>query len=175
MAIGTNTDPYQPIEREQRLTRQALEILLRYRHPVHLITKSSLILRDLDLLQELADSRDEKIKLIGRCSLDGFLWEQMTRCYGYKSDEPGIRDFAIELFKSCYAMGTDGHVKLTGDALVFLKRWSFEGRGFHQHIELCGRESLGSGIVLRGDFVVGVSVCGSAEGHRGGHGQFVRR
>ena len=38
-----------------------------------------------NLLQELADGRDEKIKLIGRCSLDGFLWEQMTRCYGYKS------------------------------------------------------------------------------------------
>jgi len=84
-----------------------------------------------NLLQELADCRDEKIKLVGRCSLDGFLWEQMTRCYGYKSDEPGIRDFAIELFKSCYAMGTDGQVKLTGDALVFLKRWKdsrqFEG------------------------------------------------
>lgn len=84
-----------------------------------------------NLLQELADSRDEKIKLIGRCNLDGFLWEQMTRCYGYKSDESGIRDFAIELFKSCYAMGTDGQVKLTGDALVFLKRWKdsrqFEG------------------------------------------------
>ena len=54
IALGINTDAYQPIEREQRLTRQALEILLRYRHPVHLITKSSLILRDLDLLQELA-------------------------------------------------------------------------------------------------------------------------
>lgn len=84
-----------------------------------------------NLLQELADGRDEKIKLVGRCSLDGFLWEQMTRCYGYKSEEPGIRDFAIELFKSCYAMGTDGQVKLTGDALVFLKRWKdsrqFEG------------------------------------------------
>lgn len=89
-----------------------------------------------NLLQELADSRDEKIKLIARCSLDGFLWEQMTRCYGYKSDEPGIRDFAIELFKSCYAMtvgggGAENQVKLTGDALVFLKRWKdsrqFEG------------------------------------------------
>lgn len=84
-----------------------------------------------NLLQELADGQDEKIKLIVRCCLDGFLWEQMTRCYGYKSDESGIRDFAIELFKSCYAMGTDGQVKLTGDALVFLKRWKdsrqFEG------------------------------------------------
>lgn len=98
-----------------------------------------------NLLQELADGRDEKIKLIGRCSLDGFLWEQMTRCYGYKSDEPGIRDFAIELFKSCYAMGTDGLVKLTGDALVFLKRWKdsrqFEG-GFETLSEECA-EVLG--------------------------------
>ncbi|AYC30906.1 PA0069 family radical SAM protein [Pseudomonas cavernae] len=54
IALGINTDAYQPIEREHRLTRQALEICLRYRHPLHLITKSSLILRDLDLLGELA-------------------------------------------------------------------------------------------------------------------------
>jgi DNA repair photolyase len=57
IALGINTDAYQPIEREQRLTRQALEILLRYRHPVHIITKGSLILRDLDLLAELASLR----------------------------------------------------------------------------------------------------------------------
>ena len=54
IALGINTDAYQPIEREQRLTRQALEILLRYKHPLHIITKGSLILRDLDLLAELA-------------------------------------------------------------------------------------------------------------------------
>ena len=96
-----------------------------------------------NLLQELADGRDEKIKLIGRCSLDGFLREQMTRCYGYKSDEPGIRDFAIELFKSCYAMGTDGLVKLTGDALVFLKRWK-DSRQFEGGFEtLSGRMRRG--------------------------------
>lgn len=52
------------------------------------------------LLQELANGREDKIKLISRCSLDTFLWEQLTRCYGYQSDEPGIRDFVIELFKS---------------------------------------------------------------------------
>ena len=92
-----------------------------------------------NLLQELADGRDEKIKLIGRCALDSFLWEQMTRCYGYKSDEPGIRDFAIELFKSCYAMGTDGQVKLTGDALVFLKRWK-DSRQFEGGFETLSRE-----------------------------------
>lgn len=92
-----------------------------------------------NLLQELADSRDEKIKLVGRCGLDGFLWEQMTRCYGYKSDEPGIRDFAIELFKSCYSMGTDGQVKLTGDALVFLKRWK-DSRQFEGGFEILSGE-----------------------------------
>lgn len=92
-----------------------------------------------NLLQELADGRDEKIKLIERCNLDGFLWEQMTRYYGYKSDEPGIRDFAIELFKSCYAMGTDGHVKLTGDALVFLKRWK-DSRQFEGSFEILSGE-----------------------------------
>ncbi len=54
IALGINTDAYQPIEREQQLTRRSLEIMLRYRHPVHIITKSSLILRDLDLLSELA-------------------------------------------------------------------------------------------------------------------------
>ncbi|WP_373532878.1 BREX-1 system phosphatase PglZ type A [Vampirovibrio sp.] len=76
-----------------------------------------------NLLAEHADKREEKIKLIGRCNLDAFLWEQMTRYYGYSSNEPGIRDFVIELFKSCYAMGTQGKYNLTGDALVFLKRW----------------------------------------------------
>ncbi|WP_313517650.1 PA0069 family radical SAM protein [Pseudomonas sp.] len=57
IALGINTDAYQPIEREQRLTRRALEILLRHKHPLHIITKGSLILRDLDLLQELASQR----------------------------------------------------------------------------------------------------------------------
>ncbi len=93
------------------------------------------------LLQELAEGRDEKIKLIGRCSLDGFLWEQMTRCYGYKSSEPGIRDFVIELFKSCYAMGLDGQVRLTGDALVFLKRWK-DSRQFEACFETLSGECV---------------------------------
>ncbi|RMQ49205.1 Radical SAM protein [Pseudomonas cichorii] len=54
ITLGANTDPYQPIEREQRITRATLEVLLRYRHPVSIITKGSLILRDLDLLAEMA-------------------------------------------------------------------------------------------------------------------------
>jgi DNA repair photolyase len=54
IALGTATDPYQPIEREHRVTRQILEKLLEFRHPVGIITKGVLIERDLDLLTEMA-------------------------------------------------------------------------------------------------------------------------
>jgi DNA repair photolyase len=54
ITVGANTDPYQPVERHKRVTREILEVLTRTRHPVSIITKSALILRDLDLLTELA-------------------------------------------------------------------------------------------------------------------------
>ena len=54
IAIGTNTDPYQPIEREWRIMRQILEVLNRANHPVTVVTKSALILRDLDILSSMA-------------------------------------------------------------------------------------------------------------------------
>lgn len=54
LAIGTATDPYQPAERTYRLTRQILEVLREFRQPCSITTKSPLILRDLDLLTELA-------------------------------------------------------------------------------------------------------------------------
>jgi DNA repair photolyase len=54
ITIGANTDPYQPDERQMKVTRGILEVLTRARHPVSLITKSALILRDLDLLTDLA-------------------------------------------------------------------------------------------------------------------------
>jgi DNA repair photolyase len=54
IALGINTDAYQPIERERRITRQCLEVLAEARHPVSLITKSALIARDLDLLAPMA-------------------------------------------------------------------------------------------------------------------------
>ena len=52
--LGANTDPYQPVEKRLRVTREILEVLLQARHPVMIITKGTLILRDLELLQELA-------------------------------------------------------------------------------------------------------------------------
>jgi len=57
IAMGTNTDPYQPIEGRYRLTRQVLEVCLETRHPVTITTKSDRVLQDLDLLAELAGQR----------------------------------------------------------------------------------------------------------------------
>jgi DNA repair photolyase len=57
IAIGTNTDPYQPIERELRIMRSVLEVLSEHRHPVSIVTKSHGIVRDLDLLGPLAAER----------------------------------------------------------------------------------------------------------------------
>ena len=55
IAIGANTDPYQPAEKKLGITRQLLEVFLEYRHPVTLITKGTLMARDLDLLAALAE------------------------------------------------------------------------------------------------------------------------
>ncbi len=57
ICIGANTDPYQPVERQRRLTRDLLATLLRHRHPLMIVTKSHLVLRDLDLLREFARHR----------------------------------------------------------------------------------------------------------------------
>jgi DNA repair photolyase len=54
VVMGANTDAYQPIEREHRITRSLLQILLNTRHPVGVVTKSALILRDADLWAEMA-------------------------------------------------------------------------------------------------------------------------
>jgi DNA repair photolyase len=57
IAMGTNTDPYQPVEKRLQVTRQVLGVLLECRHPVTIVTKSALILRDLAVLVELARER----------------------------------------------------------------------------------------------------------------------
>jgi DNA repair photolyase len=54
IALGANTDAYQPIERQYRVTRAVLEVLAKARHPVGIVTKSNLVLRDLDLLAPMA-------------------------------------------------------------------------------------------------------------------------
>ena len=63
IAIGTNTDPYQPIEREHRVMREVLEVLAKANHPVGIVTKSALVLRDLDLLAPMAAKGLVKVAL----------------------------------------------------------------------------------------------------------------
>lgn len=69
ISVSGNTDCYQPLERKMELTRSLLEVFARYRHPVGMITKNSLILRDLDLLQDLAADKLVKV-FISITSLD---------------------------------------------------------------------------------------------------------
>jgi DNA repair photolyase len=54
MAIGTNTDPYQPIEKQHLIMRRLLEVLARFQHPVGIVTKSALVARDIDILAPMA-------------------------------------------------------------------------------------------------------------------------
>jgi DNA repair photolyase len=72
IAMGTNTDPYQPIESRYRLTRQILELCLEVRHPVTITTKSDRVLADLDVLRELA-ARQLTAVAISVTSLDAAL------------------------------------------------------------------------------------------------------
>ena len=76
IALGTNTDPYQPIEREWKITRQILEVLAECGHPLSIVTKSALIERDLDLLAQLA--RDNLVQVfISVTTLDAELARRM--------------------------------------------------------------------------------------------------
>ena len=63
IAIGTNTDPYQPIEKEWRIMRQVLEVLKACDHPVMIVTKSAMVMRDIDLLAPMAEKGLAKVGL----------------------------------------------------------------------------------------------------------------
>jgi len=63
IAIGTNTDPYQPIERQYRIMREILEVLDAHNHPVGIVTKSALVVRDVDILSRMAERGLAKVAL----------------------------------------------------------------------------------------------------------------
>jgi DNA repair photolyase len=63
IAIGTNTDPYQPIEKEWRIMRQILEVLKAADHPVMIVTKSAMVMRDIDILAPMAEKGLAKVGL----------------------------------------------------------------------------------------------------------------
>jgi DNA repair photolyase len=63
IALGANTDAYQPIERERRITRRVLEVLSEFNHPVGIVTKSALVTRDIDILAPMAKKGLVKVAL----------------------------------------------------------------------------------------------------------------
>jgi DNA repair photolyase len=92
MALGSNTDPYQPIERHHRITRRILEILSEFGHPVGIVTKSALVLRDLDILKPMAERGLVKVA-ISVTSLD----PKLSRSMEPRASTPAKRFQAIEI------------------------------------------------------------------------------
>ena len=93
MAMGTNTDPYQPIERDRKITRAVLEVLARADHPVGIVTKSALVLRDLDILAPMARKGLVKVAM-SITTLDAGLARKMEP----RASAPARRLAAIEEF-----------------------------------------------------------------------------
>ena len=97
IAMGTNTDPYQPVEREMKITRGILEVLAEHDHPVMIVTKSDLIVRDLDILAPMAARGLAKVGL-SVTSLDG----DLARRIEPRAPRPDKRLAAI---RACAAAG----------------------------------------------------------------------
>ncbi|MBB3144755.1 MULTISPECIES: PA0069 family radical SAM protein [Phyllobacterium] len=76
IAIGTNTDPYQPVEKKWRIMRDILQVLEAHQHPVGIVTKSALVVRDQDILARMAEKGLAKVAL-SVTSLDGKLARTM--------------------------------------------------------------------------------------------------
>ncbi|MEP3224467.1 MAG: PA0069 family radical SAM protein [Parasphingorhabdus sp.] len=95
IAIGTNTDPYQPIEKHYRITRQILELMLETRHPIGITTKSNRILDDIDLLSELA-----RYRLTGVAISVTTLDHQLARILEPRAPTPARRLDAISRLRS---------------------------------------------------------------------------
>jgi DNA repair photolyase len=92
IALGANTDPYQPIEKRYRITRQILEVLSDYNHPVGIVTKSSLVVRDLDILKDMAERNLVKVA-ISITTLE----PRLARAMEPRASTPGRRLQAVEM------------------------------------------------------------------------------
>lgn len=91
IAIGTNTDPYQPVEKTQKIMRDCLEVLRAFKHPVVITTKGTLIERDLDILQDMASDGLVKVG-VSVTSLD----LRMSRLLEPRAPTPDRRLWMIE-------------------------------------------------------------------------------
>jgi DNA repair photolyase len=92
IAIGTNTDPYQPIERQLKIMRSILEVLREFRHPVGIVTKSALVLRDIDILAPMAEMGLARVAL-SVTTLD----RRLARAMEPRAATPGKRLEAVRI------------------------------------------------------------------------------
>ena len=76
-----------------------------------------------ELLGELAEGRDDAMRLMVRAGLTGFFWKQVENAYGYAPDEPDFEDFAITLFQSAYHRALEEDGALNAEALLVFRRW----------------------------------------------------
>jgi uncharacterized protein (TIGR02687 family) len=81
------------------------------------------------LLGELAEGREDALRLMDRAGLTDFFWVQVENAYGYVSDAPDFEDFAITLFQSCYCSALDEDGKLNAEALLVFRRWKNNRHG----------------------------------------------
>jgi len=81
------------------------------------------------LLKELAEGRDDALRLMDRAGLRDFFWAQVENAYGYASPEPDFEDFAITLFQSCYRRALEEDGKLNAEALLVFRRWKNNRHG----------------------------------------------
>jgi DNA repair photolyase len=95
IALGANTDPYQPIERRYRITRQILEVLSEFGHPVGIVTKSALVVRDLDILKPMAERGLVKVA-VSVTSLD----PKLARAMEPRASTPAKRLGALEILSA---------------------------------------------------------------------------
>jgi DNA repair photolyase len=91
IALGANTDPYQPIEKQYRITRGVIEVLAEFKHPFGIVTKNALVMRDIDLLKPLAEQGLVKVAL-SITTLD----KPLARAMEPRASTPAKRLAAIE-------------------------------------------------------------------------------
>ena len=137
IAMGTNTDPYQPIEARYRITRSVLELCLELRHPVTITTKSARVLDDLDLLVELARHNLTAVG-ISVTSLD----PRLSGVLEPRASAPARR---LEALRSLITAGVPAHVSI---APVIPSITDQHLEGILQEAAECGVQSA-SWIMLR--------------------------
>jgi DNA repair photolyase len=117
IALGTNTDPYQPIEREMKITRSVLETLAAFNHPFSIVTKSALVVRDLDIIAPMAAKRMARV-FISVTTLD----RELARKLEPRASTPPKR---LEAIKALAGAGVPIGI-MTAPIIPALTDWEIE-------------------------------------------------